>query len=37
LSEKGEVAITRIIEGEKTYYIPAKIVEKHLSRIIVEY
>ena len=37
LSIKGEAIITRIIEGGKTYYVPAKIVEKHPNQIIIEY
>ncbi|MCE8162910.1 MAG: hypothetical protein I3273_00885 [Candidatus Moeniiplasma glomeromycotorum] len=37
LSEKGEAIVVRITDKQKTYYVPAKIIEKQPNQIIVEY
>ena len=37
LSEKGEAIVARITDKQKTYYVPAKIIEKQPNQIIVEY
>lgn len=37
LSEKGEAIVARIIDKQKTYYVPAQIIDKQPNQIVVEY